>query len=50
MKMTPSAETFAEGKPIHPYILQSKAFRILKYSSISLHFVYPVSQLVRNPG
>jgi len=44
------AELFAQGKPIHPYSLQCKAFSILKYSSTSLHFVYPASRLVRNPG
>jgi len=44
------AELFAQGKPIHPYSLQCKAFNILKYSSTPLHFVYPVSRLVRNPG
>jgi len=41
---------FAKGKPIHSYILQSKVFHILKYSSTPLHFVYPASRLVRNPG
>ncbi len=44
------AELFAKGKPIHPYSLQCKALNILKYSSTPLHFVYPASRLVRNPG
>ena len=41
---------FAKGKPIHSYILQSKVFHILTYSSSPLLFVYPASRLVRNPG
>jgi len=41
---------FAKGKPIHPYILQSKAFHILMYSSSPLLFVCLASRLVRNPG
>jgi len=44
------AELFAQGKPIHPYSLQCKTVSILKYSSPTLHFVYPASRLVRNPG
>ena len=30
MKLKASAELFAKGKPIHPYILQCKALNILK--------------------
>ncbi len=50
MQIKSSAELFAKGKPIHPYSLQCKAFNILKYSSTSLHFVYPASRLVKNTG
>ena len=45
-----NAELFAQGKPIHPYSQQCRAFSILKYSSPPLHFVYPAARLVRNPG
>ena len=44
------AELFAKGKPIHPYSLQCKVFHIQKYSSTSLHFVYPASLLVKKTG
>ena len=50
MQIKLSVELFAKGKPIHPYSLQCKGLRILKYNSPPLHFVYPASRLVKNTG
>ncbi len=35
------------GKTMHPYSLQCKASRILKYNSNVLHFVYPAPRLMK---